>query len=216
MNPDMIEYYARRAREYEAIYHHPERQPDLDQLRERLSTVFSGMDVLDVACGTGYWTEYIARSAKSIVATDVSEEVMELAREKNYGSCPVQFVRADAYDLSVIAETFPACFAGFFWSHIPKQRRREFLENLHRRLRPGAKVVMIDNMFVKGEMTELHRSDEHGNTYRERKLADGSTYEITKNYPTEDEFRRALSGLAEVTEWREYKYYWWAEYKLPS
>lgn len=216
MNPDMVEYYARRAREYEAIYHHPERQADLDQLRDRLSTIFAGLDVLDVACGTGYWTEYIARSAKSIVATDINDEVMELLHEKDFGSCPVQIVRADAYDLSVIDRTFPACFVGFFWSHIPKQRRQEFLANLHARLQPGAHVVMLDNMFVRGEMTELHRTDEHGNTYRERKLADGSTYEITKNYPTKDEFRRDLNGLAEVTKWQEFKYYWWAEYQLPS
>jgi len=69
MNPDMLEYYNRRVLEYESIYHVPERQPDLDDLRTRLSNHFAGSAVLDIACGTGYWTQFIAKSAKSITAT---------------------------------------------------------------------------------------------------------------------------------------------------
>ena len=212
LNPDMLEYYQRRVAEYESIYHLPERQPNLDDFRARLRTHFAGRRVIDVACGTGYWTQFIARSARSITATDAGDTVMEAAHMKDYGTCPVEFIRANAYDLNEITGEHDACFVGFFWSHIPKQRRAEFLTTLGRKLAPGSPVVMIDNLFVPGEMTQLHRSDDLGNTYRERRLADGSGYEIVKNYPTEHEMRQEIAPFGEFVEWRPYKYYWWVEY----
>ena len=80
----MKEYYARRAAEYEDIYLKADRQEDLNQLKAILSGAFSGMDVLEIACGTGYWTQFLAKTARSILATDINPGVLELAREKNH------------------------------------------------------------------------------------------------------------------------------------
>ena len=70
------EYYAARAGEYEQIYELPERQEDIARLRGMLQALLSGHDVLEVACGTGYWTLPISVTARSILATDVGEEVL--------------------------------------------------------------------------------------------------------------------------------------------
>ena len=67
-NPEPT-YYAARAREYERIYHKPERQADLARLREAVPAPFTNRTVLEVACGTGYWTQHMARTARSICAT---------------------------------------------------------------------------------------------------------------------------------------------------
>ena len=60
----MIEYYARRALEYEEVYAKPERQADLTTLREECRTLFAGRDLLEISCGTAWWTECFASSAK--------------------------------------------------------------------------------------------------------------------------------------------------------
>ena len=52
----MAGYYASRAQEYERIYHKPERQDDLGTLRAFLERAFAGKHVLELACGTGYWS----------------------------------------------------------------------------------------------------------------------------------------------------------------
>ena len=52
--PDLVDYYSRRAREYERIYHKPERQDDLGALRRLVAERLVDRDVLEIACGTGY------------------------------------------------------------------------------------------------------------------------------------------------------------------
>ena len=113
--PDLIDYYTRRALEYERIYHKPERQKDLGTLRLLVAEQLADREVLEIACGTGYWTEVIAPAARSVVATDASEAVMDVARHKTYPEGRVRFATADAFDPAAIDGRFTALFAGFFW-----------------------------------------------------------------------------------------------------
>ena len=108
-------YYAHRAREYERIYDKPERQEDLARLRECVPSSFSGRDVLEVACGTGYWTQFVATRAASVLATDVNEEVLELARRKTYSRNNVSIARLDIYSQADLASSFDAGLAAFWW-----------------------------------------------------------------------------------------------------
>ncbi len=78
----LADYYAKRATEYERIYAKPERQADLAALRARIGKIFKGKHVLELACGTGYWTDVIASSAAQVTALDVNEEVLKIARTK--------------------------------------------------------------------------------------------------------------------------------------
>ena len=79
---DLTSYYAARAQEYESIYDKPERQADLATLRALVPDYFVGRDVLEVACGTGYWTQFIARRAATMTATDINAETLAIARTK--------------------------------------------------------------------------------------------------------------------------------------
>ena len=124
----MATYYAARAPEYERVYQKPERQEDLRQLRDIVTNGFSGMDVLEVACGTGYWTTLFAQTAKSVLATDVNEEVLAIARGRMHESPKSAFLNADAYNLPEPNKTFTGGFCGFWWSHIPKYRLQPFLD----------------------------------------------------------------------------------------
>ena len=65
----MLDYYEQRQPEYEAIYARPERQQDLAWLEREIVQRVSGRRVLEIACGTGYWTRRIAPAVLSVVAT---------------------------------------------------------------------------------------------------------------------------------------------------
>lgn len=212
-HPAMADYYARRAAEYEDVYRKPERQDDLARLAGTLGECFRTMDVLEVACGTGYWTRHMAKSARHIFAFDINEEVLEIARRKDYGACRVSFRKADAYSFDGVAVDCTAGFHGFWWSHIPKQRIAAFLQRFHAHLPPGAPVVMIDNMYVEGSNTPIARTDENGNTYQMRQLKDGSTYEVLKNFPPPEELRKTLADQAREITVQSLTYFWIASYR---
>ena len=116
--PQLETYYARRAAEYERIYDKPERQAELEWLRERIPQLLAGRRVLETACGTGYWTREIARKAGFVTATDINEPVLAVARAKRLPPRRVQFERADAYAPGSAGLGADAAFAGFWWSHL--------------------------------------------------------------------------------------------------
>lgn len=204
-------YYARRAGEYEQIYQKPERQSDIAALKDLLQNLLAGRDVLEIACGTGFWTEAIAQTARSIFATDINEEVLEIARNKFYAPEKVRFRQIDALSLDEVRNQFNAGFAGFWLSHLPKSQVKDFLENLHAKLFTGGLIVLIDNRYTKGS-TPISRNDDEGNTYQTRQLADGTQYEIIKNFFTSDDFRALLDSIAENVNLTELEYFWCLSY----
>ena len=131
--PPMQEYYDKRAREYEAIYDKPERQRELAWLRERLPKLYAGRTVLEIACGTGYWTQYIAPGARRVHACDINESVLEIAADKPIARDRVHFFRADAVSLEGVPPGCDGAFAGFWWSHVKKSGIDQFVANLARR-----------------------------------------------------------------------------------
>src|SRR6478752_3927071 len=103
---DLHAYYAARAAEYDQVYAKPERQADLATLTGLLRERVRGADLLEIACGTGYWTLRLADAAHSILATDITEETLTLARAREYPPGRVRFAHADAFHLAGLAGPF--------------------------------------------------------------------------------------------------------------
>jgi SAM-dependent methyltransferase len=209
----MLDYYARRAAEYDRIYAKPERQHDLRAIEAWLPPQFAGRDVLEVACGTGWWTPHGARDCASWLATDLSD-AMAMARGKPLPAGRVRFARADAYALHDIDGTFDAAFAGFWWSHVPLERLPSWLAALHAKLQRGARVVFIDNRYVEGSSSPITRTDAEGNTYQQRRLDDGSTHEVLKNFPTREQALAAVGPRARDAQWQQWTHYWALSYEV--
>jgi ubiquinone/menaquinone biosynthesis C-methylase UbiE len=214
MDEDLKEYYAARALEYEQIYELPERHEDLAALRRLLQDLLSGQDVLEVACGTGYWTLPVSMTARSVLATDVGEEVLEVARRKPYPAGKVTFMPADAFTLDGVEGRFTASFAGFWWSHIARSSLHSFLQAFHRKLGPGSLVVFTDNNYVDQSSRPIVRQDVEGNTYQLRRLHSGAEYEVLKNFPDEAELRDRLRGIAQDIQLTSLTYYWCLSYRV--
>ena len=211
---ELVEYYRRRAGEYEAIYAKPERQADLAVLRQLVPQRLAGRRILEIAAGTGYWTALVAPLAKSVVATDMAEEPMAIAKSKSYPPNRVRFANADAYDLADSLGRFDGALAMFWWSHIPLKQIGRFLTSLHKRLESGARVVLFDNLYIDGSSTPIAERDAEGNTYQLRPLGDGSQNRVLKNFPTENDLRSALLPHATRFSYRAFEHYWLVEYDL--
>ncbi len=206
--PPLETYYAKRASEYEQVYEKAERQDELEWLRRRIPEIFAGRTVLEVACGTGYWTQYIASTAAKVHACDINDAVLEIARDKPIAKGKVDFFKADAVALEGVPAGCDAAYAGFWWSHVRKSGIERFVANLATRLEPGARVAILDNLFVGDSSTPISRRDAEGNTYQKRKVLSGEEYEVLKNFPTADELRAAVAPIASEAHLESLHYYW--------
>ena len=212
---DMVDYYKRRAAYYERVYHKPERQTDLRAMEAWVAQAFAGRRVLEVACGTGWWTPHGARDCLSWLATDLNPETMDIAQTKALPEGKLQFATVDAYTFAELGDTtFDAAFAGCWWSHVPLSRLAAWLEALHARLAPGARIVFLDNSFVQASSTPISRRDAAGNSYQLRTLDDGSVHEVLKNFPRAEDALAMLGPRAYDARWIAHEHYWLLAYTL--
>lgn len=211
---DLPRYYAARASEYERIYAKPERQQDLATLATAVSAYFADSQLIEMACGTGWWTRHAAVRARRVVGVDINEEVLAIALAKHYPGDNTRFVCADFNRVIDVHETFDAALVAHWWSHIDRREQRRFFAALHGYVQPGARVMLLDNRFVLGSSTPIARTDAHGNSYQVRRLDSGVTYEVMKNFPTTTEFEELLTGWASDLRFVELEYYWYLTYRL--
>lgn len=185
----MREYYRQRAEEYEKIYKRNEssRQKEQKEIADVIRRIFQDREILEVACGTGYWTQIASETAQSIIATDIAREMLDVAKNTKQYICPVEFCQADAFNQPFDPKSFNGALANFWFSHLRKNEINKFLENFHSVLQPGSRVFMADNVFNPSVGGELVRKEDDENTYKLRTLEDGSEHLIVKNYPTPKE-----------------------------
>jgi SAM-dependent methyltransferase len=210
------QYYDRRAHEYEQIYYRndPLRQKEQSAIAAAMNEAFYQRKVLEIACGTGFWTEKILSSARQIVATDLSEEMLSVARSKQLAADKVKFTGADAYALEKVSGAFDAGLANFWLSHIPRARIAEFLENFHKRLGTGSVVFMADNVYIAGLGGELVIRSDTEDTFKLRELADGSKHEVLKNYYSASQLHTIFAPRAQKLHIEMGEYFWWVCYQL--
>ncbi len=208
---EMKAYYRDRAPIYDRVYFYPERQEDLRFLESYIPQQFVGCSVLEIAAGTGYWTQFIATHANSILATDATKEALDQLQRRNLDNL-VSTKIADAYSINEITGKFNGVFSGFWLSHVPKQKLKEFLYSMHQILPSGAIVVFVDNSLAQCVRLPLDYTDEVGNTYQNRELGDGTIHRVLKNFPTEKELLEATSGFGTEHKHMELDNFWLFQY----
>ena len=207
---ETADYYRIRAGEYEKIYYReiPERRKEIDDEVERLRTLVAGKKILELACGTGYWTQVMSQSASEISAVDLWPEMLDEARKKSF-SCPVHFEAGDMFTMQFPEASFDVIAVGFWFSHQPRQEFERFFDLIKKPLKRDGLIWMIENNPpAEGTQHEMVRTDEFGNNYKRRYLEDGSRHVILKNYFSEEELKRILEQRFQVTSMVYQKYYW--------
>ena len=210
-------YYDQRAAEYEQIYRPRDEGHgrELGELARELRTALEGRRVLEVACGTGYWTGCAAKVARAVTATDASLAMLAEAREKALpANVTLRF--GDAYHLAAVDGEFDAGLAMFWISHVPRARLPAFLDSLHARLLPGSIVYFADSVYLPGVGGELLPADGSGDTYKLRRLADGGRHRVLKNYFSERELAGLLAPGTSDLAIRMGSHFWSARYRVTS
>jgi len=188
---EMRTYYRERAREYDEWYYRQGRYSQGAEMDARwfaetneaftaLDTLQLTGDVLELAPGTGIWTERLVRTATTVTAVDASPEMIEINRAK-VNSERVTYLQADLFSWRP-ERTYDAVLFGFWISHIPLERLDDFLRSVAAMLRPGGKVFFMDGRRTAGGSFAHSQPLAQDSQLTIRTLNDGRTFEIVKNY----------------------------------
>ena len=180
----MKEYYDRRAPEYDDWYLglgkfaervRPEWEAERTALIETLESL-PARRTLDVACGTGYLTQYLPGD---VTGLDQSERMLhEAARQAPEAT----LVQGDALQLPFDDGAFERVFTGHFYGHLEDDDRRRFLSEA---ARVASELVIVDSSRAAADVDEEMQT---------RELDDGSRWEVYKRWFTGEGLARELGG----------------------
>jgi ubiquinone/menaquinone biosynthesis C-methylase UbiE len=199
-------YYQARAQEYDEWFyrrgrydHGPDHtqqwESEAEEVRHALAAANLTGQVLDIAAGTGIWTQELLKTADHITALDSSPEMLELNRHRVQGD-KVTYTLTDLFYWQPVM-AYDAVFMGFWLSHVPPALLYDFIGTVAGALKPGGKFFFVDsrpepsstakdmvdsltqNLAQREEAVKFSESDYAIMT---RRLNDGREFQVVKVY----------------------------------
>ncbi len=201
---EQAHYYRERAGEYDEWWlrsgrydHGPELTArwfaEAGEVERALERFGPGGEALELACGTGLWTQRLAAHAERLLALDASAEVLELARRR-VDAPGVSFEQADLFTWEP-PRRFDVCFFSFWLSHVPEERFESFWGMVGGALRKGGRVFFIDSLRHELASAADHRLPEAEQETMQRRLNDGREFRIIKRFHEPEQLQERLAAL---------------------
>ena len=211
---EQIAYYRARAGEYDEWFYRTGRYDygadlnaqwfrEADSVRAALRQLAPAGEALELACGTGIWTEELVQIAQHVTALDASAEVLAINRGK-LPEAPVTYVQADLFQWEPERAYDLVCFA-FWLSHVPPERLDAFLAKVARATKPGGRVFMVDSRMSEHSGPQVNRTEIVDDVVHLRHLKDGRAFRVIKRFYEPDELqqhfaRAGFEVIAHTTE----------------
>src|ERR1700730_584267 len=216
---DQIAYYRARAREYDESLRQLERYDSLggsvagrpdDEDGKEVAILLDALKrmgpfdtVLELGCGTGWWTQWLAQHARHVTAVDAAEEMLALNRER-VNAANVRYVLADVFSWRPDRH-YDLVFFAFWMSHAPGDRFSAFWQLVRVSLAVNGQVVFIDEL--KRSLDLETRVDDDAVI---RQLEDGRQFRAVKVFYELSELETKLRTLGWNVEVRRAgrRFYW--------
>lgn len=205
---EQLAYYSARAGEYDEWWERRGRydrgteansqwRTEAAQVEAVLDALGITGDVLELAPGTGYWTQRLAHRAATVTAIDGSAAMIEQARNRLGAAAErVIFLEADLFEWRPGRQWDAVVFC--YWiSHVPRRRLGRFFDACVDALAPGGVLFCLDGQRTSASTADDHQLPTPGEETMRRRLNDGREYQIVKNFyePAELEAAAAVAGL---------------------
>ena len=138
MAEKVIEFWAEMSDRYDSIIDNVLGRKIRPKILKKLNEEENLGKLIELGCGTGYFTETLADKSESIISTDISEEMLSIAREKLKG---FDFQVMDCQDLKFEEGTFDTVFMGLVLLFTQPEKA---LKESHRILKPGGLLIIAD------------------------------------------------------------------------
>lgn len=190
---EQLAYYSERADEYDEWWERRGRYDrgfeanqrwfsEIDHVRGAFDRLALEGDVVELAPGTGYWTELLARRANRVTALDGSTEMMTISRARlGASSNTVDYRQVDLFEWTP-ERRWDALVFCFWISHVPRERLPGFLRTCREALVDGATMFFLDGQRVDESTAVDHVLPAEHDEIMIRRLNDGREFRIVKNF----------------------------------
>jgi len=184
---EQIQYYRARAQEYDASI--VEATDLLAPGKILLLNLGKFDSILELACGTGIWTETLLQMGNAVTALDAAPEMLEIARQK-LGDHRIKYQQADLFHWQPDRQYDLVFFANWL-SHVPPEALDPFLDRVRRAVRSGGSVAMIDQHRPSASDRRIAKDD----IYATRPIQDGRQFTIVKAFYDSAFLQRKFEAL---------------------
>jgi ubiquinone/menaquinone biosynthesis C-methylase UbiE len=193
----MLAYYDERAPEYEEAFTLGTgtasiREPELFKAEARLlagvvAEIMRGR-TMDLACGTAFWLPHYGRNCSRITLFDQSARMLAEARVKANQLGILDrclFRQGDFFEQAFDGEAYDTVLVGFFLSHLSEAQESVLFDVLRTILAPAGRFLILDSAWSAARATVNAKVER-----QERRLNDGTAFEIYKRYCDRDDISR--------------------------
>lgn len=185
---EQIDYYRARASEYDEWWYNKGRYDKGDvinqqwreegqQVRDALHNIPQQSHILELACGTGIWTQELVKIGERITCVDASPEMMAINQAK-VQSDRVNYIQADLFTWQS-DQQYDMIFFGFWLSHVPSEKLADFLQRVSAMLKPDGILFLVDSQATL-QATANNQTMPTDTTIHQRILNDGREFKIVK------------------------------------
>ena len=96
-------------------------------------------NVLEIGCGSSVFTEILAKTGAKLTATDISAELLDLAKKKNILGC--SFLLTDAHTLNFRDSSFDIVLGSSVLHHLEVEKA---IQEFFRVLKPNGQVIFAE------------------------------------------------------------------------
>ena len=204
---EQVAYYRKRAGEYDEWWFRTGRYDHGPELNaawhadvsavERALCAFADaprpQNALELACGTGLFTRWLAPRVGTLLALDASPEVQAINRAR-VAADNVTYGIADLFAWEP-AGRYDLVFMSFWLSHVPDDRFDDFWRKVRASLADGGSAYVIDSGWDMTSTAKNHATPDRQAGIAQRKLNDGSEYRIVKIFHEPDALAQRLASL---------------------
>ncbi|OKH24320.1 class I SAM-dependent methyltransferase [Chroogloeocystis siderophila] len=189
---EQIAYYNARSQEYDEWFYRIGRYDrgleqnqrwfdEVDILKSALQNIGKVNSILELACGTGIWTQELLKLGARITAIDAFAEMIAINKKKLNDTKIFDYQQVDLFSWQPTTQ-YDLVFFSFWLSHVSPAQVDEFLTKVYRAVRPDGKVFIIDSCFDATSTAKDHFFENEKAIYQRRKLNNGQEYQIYKIY----------------------------------
>lgn len=201
---EQIAYYRARAVEYDDWFlrkgrydHGPEQNAkwfkEVEEVQYSLDRFKPTGKILELACGTGWWTASLAKYTDHLTAVDASPEMLAINRQRMKG-LKVEYIQTDIFQWKP-KNRYDVVFFGFWLSHVPPEKFKIFWDLVQSCLNPHGRIFFVDSLRSETSGATDHQIVKVGETMSRRKLNSGQEFCVVKVFYEPDALTAKLKDF---------------------